>query len=260
MSSVKTAAVLIIGNEILSGRTQDVNLNHLAQKLGDRGIRLNEARIVADIEDDIIAALNACRTRYDYVFTTGGIGPTHDDITSACVAKAFGRELALNAQARALLESHYDNPADLNEARLRMAHIPVGAELVHNPISKAPGFRIDNVYVLAGVPSVMRAQFEGIADQLARHDPVQSRSVTAFIGEGSIAAELGVIQARFSGVDIGSYPFMKQGRIGTNLVCRGTDTGALEQAVSAIEAVLDDMKAECYRDQGSEGRGQGSGL
>ena len=244
MSSVKTAAVLIIGNEILSGRTQDVNLNHLAQKLGGRGIRLQEARIIADIEDDIIAALNACRSRYDYVFTTGGIGPTHDDITSACVAKAFGSELVLNAEAKALLESHYADPADLNAARLRMAHIPAGAELVHNPISKAPGFRMDNVYVLAGVPSVMRAQFDGIADQLARHDPVQSRTVTAFIGEGSIAEELGTIQNRFPTLDIGSYPFMKQGRIGTNLVCRGTDTGALDRAVAAIEAVVRGQGAE----------------
>ena len=244
MSSAKTAAVLIIGNEILSGRTQDVNLNHLAQKLGERGIRLQEARIIADIEDDIIAALNACRSRYDYVFTTGGIGPTHDDITSACVAKAFGSELVLNAEAKALLESHYADPADLNAARLRMAHIPAGAELVHNPISKAPGFRMDNVYVLAGVPSVMRAQFEGIADQLARHDPVQSRTVTAFIGEGSIAEELGAIQDRFPTLDIGSYPFMKQGRIGTNLVCRGTDTGALDRAVAVIEAVVRGQGAE----------------
>ena len=244
MSSVKTAAVLIIGNEILSGRTQDVNLNHLAQKLGERGIRLQEARIIADIEDDIITALNACRSRYDYVFTTGGIGPTHDDITSACVAKAFGGELVLNAEAKALLESHYADPADLNAARLRMAHIPAGAELVHNPISKAPGFRMDNVYVLAGVPSVMRAQFEGIADQLARHDPVQSRTVTAFIGEGSIAAELGAIQDRFPTLDIGSYPFMKQGRIGTNLVCRGTDTAALDRAVAAIEAAVGGQGAE----------------
>ena len=244
MSSAKTAAVLIIGNEILSGRTQDVNLNHLAQKLGERGIRLQEARIIADIEDDIIAALNACRSRYDYVFTTGGIGPTHDDITSACVAKAFGSELVLNAEAKALLESHYADPADLNAARLRMAHIPAGAELVHNPISKAPGFRMDNVYVLAGVPSVMRAQFAGIADQLARHDPVQSCTVTAFIGEGSIAEELGAIQDRFPTLDIGSYPFMKQGRIGTNLVCRGTDTGALDRAVAAIEAVVEAQGAE----------------
>ena len=248
MSALKTAAVLIIGNEILSGRTQDVNLNHLAKKLGERGIRLQEARILADIEDDIIAAVTACRTRYDYVFTTGGIGPTHDDITSSCIAKAFGCALVLNAQAKALLESHYDNPADLNEARLRMAHIPVGAELVHNPISKAPGFRMDNVYVLAGVPSVMRAQFDGIADQLARHDPVQSRAIPAFIGEGHIAKALGAIQARFPDLDIGSYPFMKEGKIGTNLVCRGTDMQALERAVAAIEAVLDEMNAIYHRD------------
>src|SRR5215468_7881520 len=162
---IVTAAVLIIGNEILSGRTKDVNLGYIAENLTRLGIRLREARVVADIEEEIIAAVNACRARYDYVFTTGGIGPTHDDITADSVARAFGLPLVLDPRAKAILERHYP-PGGLNEARLRMAHVPEGAALIENPVSSAPGFRIANVYVMAGVPSVMRAMFDGLKGSL----------------------------------------------------------------------------------------------
>ena len=172
MSDPVRACLIIIGNEILSGRTHDKNLPYLAEELNTLGVRLVETRVIPDIEDTIIETLNECRAKFDYVFTTGGIGPTHDDITSECVAKAFGVAIELNADAHDLLKSHYDNPADLNEARLRMARIPVGAELIQNPISKAPGFRMENVYVMAGVPMIMQAMFQGIKHQLIGGKPM----------------------------------------------------------------------------------------
>jgi len=168
---VVTACVLIIGNEILSGRTQDVNLNFLAKGLNEAGVRLREARVVPDVPDTIVATVNAVRALYDYVFTTGGIGPTHDDITSECVARAFGVKLILHPDAKRILETHY-KPGGLNEARLRMAHVPEGAELILNPVSLAPGFRIGNVFVMAGVPLVMQAMFDGVKGSLEfQHDP-----------------------------------------------------------------------------------------
>jgi molybdenum cofactor synthesis domain-containing protein len=232
-----TAAVVIIGNEILSGRTQDSNLAYLATGLAEIGIRLVEARAIRDEEDAIIATLDELRARHTYVFTTGGIGPTHDDITSAAVAKAFGRRLVLDPEAVRVLQAHYP-PGHLNEARLRMAHVPEGATLVENPVSRAPGFRIENVFVLAGVPVVMRAMFDGIKGRLRRGPPVLSRSVTCALGEGTLAKQLGEIQARFADVEIGSYPYFRAGGFGVSLVARGTDPARLEAVAEALKAMI----------------------
>jgi molybdopterin-biosynthesis enzyme MoeA-like protein len=247
--SLPTAALLIIGNEILSGRTQDVNLNAIATKLGAIGIPLKEARIVPDIEAEIVDSLNALRARYTYVFTTGGIGPTHDDITVDAVAIAFGVPVIENAEARALLATHY-GAENLTPARLRMARIPQGATLVANPISFAPGIKIDNVYVLAGVPSIMQAMMDGLVATL-RHGPAMySMTVSGFIGESVIAEELGAIAARYPQLDIGSYPWMRQGKFGTALVSRGTDKEAVRRASDEIFALVQSKKVEATLSEG----------
>lgn len=237
---VFTACLLIIGNEILSGRTVDANLPYLAKRLNELGVRLAEVRVVADSEAAIVKAVNETRALYDYVFTTGGIGPTHDDITSGCVAKAFGTVLERNAEAVRRLERHYP-PGGLNEARLRMAEIPVGATLIDNPVSTAPGFKLGNVYVMAGVPRIMQAMFEGIAPSLVGGKPVMSRSVSCTLGEGAIAKGLGEIQARHPGVDIGSYPYYRVGGFGVSLVARGTDPNELEQVAQEIAALISSL-------------------
>ncbi len=236
-AKVYTAAVLIIGNEILSGRTQDVNLAYLGSQLNAVGIRLREARVVADEEDEIVRAVNECRARYDYVFTTGGIGPTHDDITAACVAKAFGLPLVRNPEAVAVLERHYP-PGQLNEARLRMASTPLGATLIANPVSAAPGFQIDNVFVMAGVPSIMRAMFDGLKHRLAGGAPMLSATVVTDLGEGVIAKDLAALQGRYGDVEIGSYPWFRAGRFGTSLVLRGTDAARLAAAAEEVRALI----------------------
>ncbi|MEA2780575.1 MAG: hypothetical protein QOK29_2119 [Rhodospirillaceae bacterium] len=238
-----TAAVLIIGNEILSGRTKDANLGYIAEELSRLGIRLREARVIADIEEEIVAAVNELRRRYDYIFTTGGIGPTHDDITAASVAKAFGLRLILDPRARAMLERNYP-PGGLNEARLRMAHVPEGAELIENPVSAAPGFRIGNVFVMAGVPSIMQAMFDGLKHRLIGGKPVLSRTVSAFLGEGIIAAGLGSLQQRYPELEIGSYPFFRQGRYGASFVLRGTERALIDAAAGELGKLIHELGAE----------------
>jgi len=240
---IVTAAVLIIGNEILSGRTQDVNLAYLAKRLNALGLRLHEARVIADVEADIVAAVNACRARYDYVLTTGGIGPTHDDITAECVAKAFGVPLIRNPEAVARLERHYQ-PGMLNEARLRMANTPEGATLIDNPVSTAPGFQIGNVFVLAGIPSIMQAMFEGLKDRLVGGAPVLSRTVSAFVPEGTIAKGLGELQGRYADLDIGSYPYFRQGRYGASFVLRGTEPARIDGAAAELRALITGLGAD----------------
>jgi len=237
---VVTAAVLIIGNEILSGRTQDVNLTYLAKQLSELGVRLHEARVVADVEADIVAAVNACRERYDYVFTTGGIGPTHDDITAECIAKAFGLPLIRNPEAVARLERHYE-PGMLNEARLRMANTPQGATLIDNPVSIAPGFQIGNVFVLAGVPRIMQAMFDGLRARLVGGAPMLSRTVGAFVAEGAIAKGLGELQQRHPALDIGSYPYFRQGRFGASFVLRGTERTQIDAAAVELRALIKEL-------------------
>ncbi len=233
-----TAAVLIIGNEILSGRTKDANLPHIAEKLGELGIRMREARVVPDVEEEIVAAVNALRARFTYVFTTGGIGPTHDDITSECVARAFGVALERNPEAVARLERHYGDPAKLNEARLRMANIPAGAELIDNPISAAPGFRLGNVFVMAGVPNIMQAMLDGILPRLKGGAPIHARTVSCALAEGTLATELGALQERYSTLEIGSYPYFRRGDFGVSLVLRGTEETALEQATEELVGIV----------------------
>ncbi len=232
-----TAAAIIIGNEVLSGRTRDANLQYLGTELNIIGVRLMEVRVIADIEDEIIEAVNLLRKKFDYVFTTGGIGPTHDDITSASIAKAFGLDHGRHPDAEALLLAHY-KPEDVTEARMKMSETPVGAELLFNPISKAPGFRVENVYVMAGVPSIMRAMFDGFRHSLTGGEPMLSRSIAAYVGEGKLGDELGDIQARHPDVEIGSYPFMRDGKFGTSLVCRHTDPHALEDTIIEIIALI----------------------
>ncbi len=236
-SGAPTACVLVIGNEILSGRTQDLNIGHIGRRCDALGIRLLEARVIPDEAPTIIAHVNECRARFTYVFTTGGIGPTHDDITSATVAQAFGVALLRNADAVAALDRFYE-PGMLNDARLRMADIPAGARLIDNPVSGAPGFQLENVFVLAGVPSIMQAMFEGIVDRLAGGVPMLTVNVTTDVLEGTMAGELAAIQARFPQVTIGSYPYFRHGALGVNLVLRGTDAALLGGARAAIEAMI----------------------
>jgi molybdenum cofactor synthesis domain-containing protein len=243
LPKVVTAAILVIGNEILSGRTKDANLHYLATGLNAIGIRLMEARVVPDIEARIITAVNALRAAYDYVFTTGGIGPTHDDITSESVAKAFGVKLIKHPKAVDLLTRHYGE-ANLTAARMRMAQVPEGASLIDNPVSTAPGFRIGNVYVLAGVPAICQAMFDGLKGGLTRGDPVHSKTISAFVGEGVIAQDLGQLQERYSALDIGSYPFFRHGKFGASFVIRGTDEEAIGNAAAELRTIIRNLNAE----------------
>jgi molybdenum cofactor synthesis domain-containing protein len=238
-----TACVLIIGNEILSGRTQDENLAFLARGLNDVGIRVREARVIPDDRGAIAAAVNEARRTFDHVFTTGGIGPTHDDITAQCVADAFGVPLVLHPEARRLLEAHY--PAgQLNEARLRMAMVPEGAVLLPNPISQAPGFRIDNVFVLPGVPSIMQGIFGQLKHRLEGGLKVLSRSISCGLGEGILARDLGRLQARWSDLEIGSYPYFRRGDFGVTLVLSGTDGKRLDAATEELRGLIRGLGGE----------------
>jgi len=232
-----TAAVLIIGNEVLSGRTQDANLNYIAKGLAGVGVRLKEARVVADVEAEIVEAVNALRAKYDYVFTTGGIGPTHDDITSPCIAKAFGVRILRHPEAVAALEAAY-KPGQLNEARLRMAEVPEGAALINTTATAAPGFRMGNVFVMAGVPSIMRAMFDAVKHTLRAGPPVLSASIMTHLPEGTIAKDFGVLQEKYADVDMGSYPFFRQGKFGTSLVLRGVDKARIAAAAAELKAIL----------------------
>ncbi len=233
-----TAAVLVIGDEILSGRTKDRNIGYIAEYLTAIGVDVREVRVVPDVEEEIVAAVNALRARYSYVFTTGGIGPTHDDITADCVAKAFGVGIDVDPRARAML-LEYIKPEDLNEARLRMARIPHGAELVENPVSKAPGFWIGNVIVMAGVPTIMQAMLDQVAPKLKTGVRMLSETVRADAREGDVGGPLAAIAKANPEVSIGSYPFIgEDGRPNTNLVLRSRDAEKLAAAVAQVEAMV----------------------
>lgn len=231
--SATRACVILIGNELLSGRTQDKNLAWLAGKLNNAGVRLREARVIPDTEEAIVTTVRECRSKFDYVFTTGGIGPTHDDITAVNIAKAFGVKLARHPEAERLLRAHY-TPDQLNEARLKMADIPEGARLIFNPVSAAPGFIIGNVYVMAGVPVIMQAMFDSIRHTIAGGAMMLSRSLTVGVAEGAIAKMLGELQAKYPGVEIGSYPYFRQGELGTSLVLRCTEEKILLEATAEL--------------------------
>lgn len=237
---IVTACVLIIGNEILSGRTQDANLAFLALGLNEVGVRLREARVIPDDPAVIVATVNEVRSAFDYVFTTGGIGPTHDDITSQCVADAFGVPLIVHPEARRLLETHYP-PGHLNEARLRMAMVPEGAALLPNPISRAPGFQIGNVFVLPGVPSIMQGIFEQLKYRLAGGQKVLSRSVSCQLAEGALAKDLGALQRRYHDLEIGSYPYFRRSDFGVTLVLRGTERERLAAATDELKTLIREL-------------------
>jgi molybdenum cofactor synthesis domain-containing protein len=234
-----TACLLVIGNEILSGRTKDANLPWLAEQLNAIGIPLMEARVIPDVEETIVRTVNEVRGQFDYVFTTGGIGPTHDDITAECIAKVFGVPLIQNPEALKLLKAHYSNPADLNPMRLRMANTPEGATLIENPMSRAPGFQIGNVYVMAGVPKIMQAMFDGLKHRLKGGAPMLSRTVRVELPEGVIAEGLLALQHRHADLEIGSYPsFRLGGKPATAIVLRGTDAARLAGAADELKDLM----------------------
>lgn len=234
-----TAAMLVIGDEILSGRTRDSNMHHLAQVLTGHGIRLREMRVVPDEHNRIVAALNDLRAAHDHVFTSGGIGPTHDDITADAVAAAFGVGIDVRDDARAILVAHYQRTGmELNAARLRMARIPDGAILIDNPVSAAPGFTLGNVHVMAGVPAIFQAMVAGVLPTLAGGAPLLSQALDVPRGEGEIAAALGELAARYADLSFGSYPWVRNGAFGTQIVIRGSDGARLDAAMVELAALV----------------------
>jgi molybdenum cofactor synthesis domain-containing protein len=243
---IVTAAILVIGDEILSGRTKDKNIGYIAEYLTGIGIDLREVRIVPDDEAEIVGALNAVRQRYTYVFTTGGIGPTHDDITADCVAKAFGVPIDHDPRAVKILQEHFaSRGVEVNEARMRMARIPQGAALVENTVSKAPGFWIGNVIVMAGVPAIMQAMLDAVAPKLKTGARMLSETIRGDVREGDIGAELGRIAAAHSDVTIGSYPFFDDSSgPNTNVVIRSRDADRLAAAKKDVEAMLRVVRAK----------------
>jgi molybdenum cofactor synthesis domain-containing protein len=231
-----TAALLVIGDEILSGRTQDANIAYLAKWLGVQGIRLKEVRVVADEMDAIGAAVNALRVTHDYLFTTGGIGPTHDDITVDAIAAALGVPVIVHPDARAILAEHYGDK--LNDARLRMARTPAGASLIENPRTKAPGIRVENIFIMAGVPIITQGMLAALDGQLQGGAPVLSRTVAAWTVESAAATTLLAVEKAHPGAQIGSYPFWREGKTGANFVIRATDAGFLAEVAAALMAGL----------------------
>lgn len=236
-STEVTAGVIIIGNEVLSGRTQDTNLVYMGKQLDALGISIMEARVIPDIEQTIINTVNHFRETYTYVFTTGGIGPTHDDITSAAIAKTFNVNLEKNAEAVRLLEKNHE-PGGINEARMKMAYIPQGAKLIDNPLSGAPGFQMENVFVMAGVPAIMRLMFGGITNRLTGGDPIITVNVATNIGEGVFAKDLSKLQDQYPHISIGSYPYFRQRKLGVNLVMRSTNVDQLEELKEKVKAMI----------------------
>jgi molybdenum cofactor synthesis domain-containing protein len=234
-----TAAMLVIGDEILSGRTRDSNLHYLAQQLSHHGIRLAEARVVEDDHAAIIAAVRALRATHDHVFTSGGIGPTHDDITADAVAEALDAPISHRADAMALLAAHYQRAGlPFNDARQRMARIPEGAVLIDNPISVAPGFSLGGVHVMAGVPRIFEAMLASVLQHLSGGAPLLSQSLRVLRGEGDIAGDLAALAAEFSDLSMGSYPFNTAGVMGTNLVVRGTEAARIDAAMLRLAALF----------------------
>ena len=230
-----SAAMLVIGDEILSGRTRDANMHYLAGQLTQAGIDLREVRVVSDDPAAIVSAVRALSDAYETVFTSGGIGPTHDDITADCMAVAFGASIDVRADARALLQAHYDRQGvELNEARLRMARIPDGAALIDNPVSVAPGFTIKNVHVMAGVPPVFQAMVASVLPTLTGGDPLISKTLRIERGEGDIAGPLGALAKAYPDLSLGSYPYQKDGKYGANIVIRGTDGARVDLAIAEL--------------------------
>jgi molybdenum cofactor synthesis domain-containing protein len=236
-----TACLLVIGNEILSGRTQDVNIKFLATRLGEIGIPLREVRVIPDVAETIIRTVNEVRAAFDHVFTTGGIGPTHDDITAECIAEAFGVPWEINDEAFAIMNARYPK-GEFNAARQRMATMPRGATLIENQVSAAPGFTIGNVHVMAGVPRIMQAMFECLAATLKGGAPIISRAVYAIgLLEGAIAADLEAVQKRHPALDVGSYPFARETGNGVAIVSKGTDPTEAEATTAEVTAIMESL-------------------
>ena len=230
-----SAAMLVIGDEILSGRTRDANMHYLAGQLTEAGIDLREVRVVSDDPAAIVSAVRALSDAHETVFTSGGIGPTHDDITADCMAEAFGDKIDVRPDARALLKAHYDKQGvELNEARLRMARIPDSAALIDNPVSVAPGFTIKNVHVMAGVPAVFQAMVATVLPTLTGGDPLISKTLRIERGEGDIAGPLGMLAKAYPDLSLGSYPYQKDGKYGANIVIRGTDGVRVDTAIAEL--------------------------
>ena len=234
------AALIIIGNEILSGRTQDKNLSYLANWLNEIGIQLSEVRIIRDEEGIIIETVNYLRKTYNYVFTTGGIGRTHDDITSLSIARAFNVDLEINDRALSILKEYYKD-SELTDARMKMTMMPKGAELVDNPISRAPGFKMENVFVMAGIPLIMQGMLEGARQYLKGGDVIKSSSVDVFTPESNVAEDLAQLQNKFPNVEIGSYPFSKENKFGTSLVLRSKDEELLNNCKLELLKIVDKL-------------------
>ena len=237
------ASLIIIGNEILSGRTQDKNLSYLATWLNEIGIQLTEVRVIRDEEKEIIDTVNLLRKKHDYVFTTGGIGPTHDDITTECIASAFNLEVEINPEALKRLKDHYKKSnIELNNARIKMAKIPKGAKLIDNPVSSAPGFIVENIYVLPGVPKILQAMFKNLEDEIKGITNMVSKNIIVYSPEGEIAAFLESIQNEFADISIGSYPYFRPPDVGTNIVLRSIDKNLINEATIAICRKLKENK------------------
>jgi len=237
-----TAAVLLIGNELLSGRTQDLNLAHIAKRMVEKGIRVLEARVVTDDADVIKSCINELRSKYTYVFTTGGIGPTHDDITADCVAAAFGVDLPIHQEAEKRLLTYFkERDIEPNSDRMRMARIPLGASLVDNPVSVAPGFQMGNVFVFAGVPRIMQAMLDSVMDRLKAGKLVHSVTVICHAGEGAVATPLRELQEQYPKVDIGCYPGKMSGKSQLSFVARGTDEHLLESVRQQLVSIADSV-------------------
>ncbi|GAA0733221.1 competence/damage-inducible protein A [Sphingomonas japonica] len=239
-----TAALVVIGDEILSGRTQDKNVAQLASWLNVQGIRLAEVRVVADRQEAIVEAVDALRARNDYCFTTGGIGPTHDDITVDAIAAALGVEVVVHPQARAILERHYETRGGLTEARLRMARVPAGADLIENRLSGAPGIRIGNLFILAGVPHITAGMLDALTGTLEGGLPVVSRTIGCWVAESEVADLLRDAERAQEGVSIGSYPFFRDGKVGANFVVRSTDPDKADACVAAVTKALEGQGRE----------------
>jgi molybdenum cofactor synthesis domain-containing protein len=247
-SRTVTACMVIIGNEILSGRTQDVNLNYLAKALNELGVRLVEARVIPDIEQVIVDTVNECREKFDHVFTTGGIGPTHDDITAESIARAFGVEVEYHPEIEERIRRR-EAPPEVMKSRLLMARVPKGAQLIDNTTGGPQGFQIGNVFVMAGVPMVMQAMVSSLTkERLGGGDPVRSRSIGAYLGESTVANALKEIQDRHPDIDLGSYPFYRQDGYGTNLVMRGTDEVELDQMKEEVREMILGFGAEPFEE------------
>src|SRR4029453_15383496 len=235
-AKIVTACIVVIGNEILSGRTRDSNIQYLATELGLLGVQVGECRVIPDIEATIVATINEVRKKFDYVFTTGGIGPTHDDITAESIAKAFGVGISEHPEAVARMTRHYGDPALFTPARRRMARVPHGGQLVDNPVSVAPGFQMENVFTFAGIPKVAEAMFQSMKHKLGGGTPFLPRTVRTNLPEGIIAEPLGDLQKRYEDLDIGSYPAFRNGKPSVSLVLRGTDDARLAPGADEVSA------------------------